>query len=191
MDYETQYESAPTFDEPASRSTWPTVVGVVSIVFGGLGVVGAIATPFTAGMAPPDANMPPPPEGAALFIQGAQNCLALILAVVLLTGGIGLLQRRGWSRPTLMGWSIAKLILVAIGIVVGFLGGGAAQIEQMNQQFADAGMDFAVSQGMVITATIVSAIWFAAWPIFLLIWFSRGTIKNEVDAWREADRAAV
>ncbi|MCH8211846.1 MAG: hypothetical protein IIB99_10820, partial [Planctomycetes bacterium] len=90
---------------PPKPSSWPMVIGVIATILGSLAVLGGcfglVSSLFL------DQFMSLVPQGEAgemasaldglkpaLIISGA---LTMVLAIVLLIGGIGLLRRRSWG----------------------------------------------------------------------------------------------
>ncbi len=114
--------------EPA-RPVWPTVIGVISIVFGLLGALqgcGGIVMPFAmnglTGLMPDD-------QSKAVF-AGMSDHLAwgvaagvtgMAVGVLLLTAGIGMVQRRRWSVRAHTIWAVLAILQSGVGGVYGFL----------------------------------------------------------------------
>ncbi len=181
---------------PAKPSGWPTAIGAISIIFGSLGVLcygcGAgwtMMTPMLVGGMPAD-QRPPTPQGVQLFVQIFQQCAASGLGLWMLIAGIGLTRRRSWSRAHLIGWSVGKILLVLVGMLVTVLFVGE-MVEQFNAQLEQANVQFRVTTAMVVGLVAITQVWFLIWPVFLLIWFGRGSVKDEVAAWATESRARI
>jgi hypothetical protein len=183
---------------PPKPPGWPSAIGAISIVFGSLGLVcygcGSIQTalsPWLAGMVPED-QRPPIAQGMQLFVQIFQMCAATGLSVWLLIGGIGLTRRRPWARAHTIGWSVAKLVLTVVATAIGVVFVGET-IKQVNSQLAGSGGKplFTVTVPMMLAFFAISLVWYFVWPIFLLIWFSRRAVKDEVVAWEAESRAMI
>ncbi len=183
---------------PPKPSGWPTAIGAISIVFGSLGLVcygcgslNTVLSPWLVGMVPED-QRPPIAQGLQLFVQIFQMCAATGLSVWLLIAGIGLTRRRPWARSHVIGWSVAKLVLnlLSTAASVAFVG---EMVKQFNAQLAgpEGTPIFTVTVPMMLAFFAVSVLWFVLWPIFLLIWFSRGAVKDEVAAWEAESRAMI
>jgi hypothetical protein len=205
----TNGEWQPEMSDPASppiepmdlvdpvESKWPTGVGVTSIVFGGLGLLcygcqslSTAAQPFLLGAIPED-QRPPAPQGVQLVFQVVQLCLAWVLSVWLLVGGIGLVRRRAWARGHLVAWSFAKIVLTLVSTVVGLLFLDAL-VQQINDQMSAQGPSpFTFTRGMMIGIMVVSLVWFFVWPVFLILWLGRASVKDEVERWAAESRAAI
>lgn len=182
---------------PPKPPGWPGVIGTISIVFGALGLVcyGCLSlqtmmTPMMMGMMPED-QRPPTPQGIQLFVQIFQMCAAAGLSVWLLIAGIGLTRRRPWARSHTVGWSLAKVLLSFISMVAGVAFAGAT-VDQINSQLSRGGTPpFTVSIAWMFIFIVIALVWALLWPVFLLIWFSRGSVKDEVAAWAAESRAMI
>ena len=182
---------------PPKPPGWPGVIGTISIVFGALGLVcywclilQTMMTPIMMGMMPED-QRPPTPQGIQLFVQIFQMCAAAGLSVWLLIAGIGLTRRRPWARSHTVGWSLAKVLLSFISMVAGVAFAGAT-VDQINSQLSRGGTPpFTVSIAWMFIFIVIGLVWALLWPVFLLIWFSRGSVKDEVAAWAAESRAMI
>jgi hypothetical protein len=179
---------------PENRPVWPTVIGIIGIVVGGLGLMGglwgAIAPFFLKFMA----SYVPETERATLDVaqrwRGWTIPLSLVsgaVAVALLLAGIALLRRRARARQMCLTWAVAKMLLVLFSTVVGYR---IAQqtVELTAQQSTSApGMTPVVARQFAEVGTMVGLgfglVWGWALPVFLLIWFGRGRIRDEVARW--------
>lgn len=181
---------------PPERTSWPTVLGVICIVFGSLvALCGACnigqmilprSTPSTTPPAPV-ASMPVTsmPAGWPVPIEPWTSILVLviwILAIALLTGGIGLILRQAWAVRTLKIWAPLKL-LATIGhtiLAVMAMSQGAAYFRSL----APAGAIRPEMVGeMQCWATCGGVAWGAALPLIILLWFSQRSVKAEVAHW--------
>ena len=179
---------------PPKPSSWPMVIGVIAIIFGSLatlgGCFGLVSSLFL------DQFMSLVPQGEAeemtsaldglkpaLIISGA---LTMVLAIVLLIGGIGLLRRRAWGRSTCLTWAVLKIVLVVGGSVLSYIVQQAqfqAMAEDPNMAGSMPGFLPALMQAMGVVGLVVGVLWGWALPIFMLIWFSRRKIKVETAQW--------
>ncbi|MCE5276458.1 MAG: hypothetical protein ABFD92_19415 [Planctomycetaceae bacterium] len=156
---------------PEGRAVWPTVVGIISTILASLGVLGGIggslAERFTAGLdrGPSIYDYAADWYGAFLTIIAVAS---LVLAVGLLIGGISLLKRRPVARVLHLAYAILEIAITAVS--------AAGQI---------AALDFAAMPAPLRIGTIIG---FAsmplgiAYPVFLIIWFNRRKIKEDVEA---------
>ena len=182
---------------PRKPPSWPGAIGTISIVFGAMGLVcyaclslQTMATPLIVGMVPED-QRPPTPQGIQLFVQIFQLCAAAGLSVWLLIAGIGMTRRRPWARSHTVGWSVAKILLSFISTTMGVVF-ASATVDQINSQLSKGGTPpFTVSITWVMVFVAIALVWALLWPVFLLIWFSRGAVKDEVAAWAAESHAMI
>lgn len=192
---------------PARPTRWPTVLGVIAIVVGALGllanavaalsigVMGAVMGGMfsgvkTAGSAGPEKAI----QGAMDAMQKYKPLLILIavagvvLAGLLITGGVMLLARRRASAPVMRGWSIARLVVAAGGAAVNFM----MQREQFAVMANDPSLTSSPGGGMAATMfgvmPLVGALFalLIGWsvPIFMLVWFALPSVRAEVARWK-------
>lgn len=117
----------PADDLEARSVRWPTVLGVISLVYGilalignGCGAASPFATPFFLQMSGMDAEkltMPP----ALVWVQLGSGVIGMVIAVVLLVGSVGLLRRSPRSLGILKAWVALAVVTTLLGIGLGFL----------------------------------------------------------------------
>ena len=131
-------------------------------------------------------------QGLQLVIQITQMCMAFALSVWLLITGIGLVRRRPWARASAMGWSVAKVLLTLASTAAGLLY-AQESVDQINDQMSQGGQEplFTMTMQIMYIIFAVTVVWFLIWPIFLLLWFSRESIKSEIKVWDEEARAMI
>jgi len=181
----------------AAPRQWPTVVGVICLVLGVLGLlqgacglVGNLVIPLFMDHMPKGAGG----TTSAMTTQFQPYLLsvaavALMLSSLLTTGGIALTKRKRWASAVLLHWSWLRMLVVVAALVLNYL--------VMQQQFAQA-MEQASANNPTVAmppwfSSMMSAIgsvgiaWGLAWgwalPIFCLIWFNRARIRAEVSEW--------
>ena len=180
---------------PPAPSVWPTVIGTISIVLGamgllcyGCGAIGELVTPLLANVVPEEA-LGPQPEGAFLVYWIASHCVALLLSLWLLVAGIGIAQRRAWSRSASVGWAITKMVAAVGDTVLAFVfisemathvseswTGGQPQAPQAPEGVVEVFLAFMIVLGFFFALI---------WPVFLLIWFARRRVRAEIAQWRQ------
>jgi hypothetical protein len=161
---------------------WPTVVGAISIIFGASGTllyllsaVANMATGSTGG------------EGAygAGYSTGrvVGGLLPILFCVWLLISGIGIVRRRQSAMISIRRWAIAKIAVFAtcFSCLFGVLFISASAIDRMNAELGGA----LAGVGVVVIALLllVFLAWFLFWPVFILIWFGREKIQQDVGTW--------
>jgi len=187
-----------------SPSTWPKVVGIISIILGAGGTLGGcfgLAGQLFAGAMKdfmekitPQGPGPDPLAALEAVEEYAAwtitlQLLVLAAAVLLLIAGIGLVQRRGWSVKAGVLWAIVRIPVVVANAALGYVTFQAtmeameAMQDSPEMQQIPAGLFSVIgSVGGVFTVAL-TLIWGWAYPVFILIWFSRRRIKDEVAAW--------
>ncbi len=182
---------------PPSPSTWPTVIGVIAIVLGGLGALfgclGAFS-PLFMGMMQSIV-----PEGQVTGLEGMMDwavwlvalaVVSMLIAVLLLVAGIGITKRRAWGPKVALVWAGLKMIFVVVNSVIGYLV-QIAQFEAMQEAMANdqnmpAGMGAfmgSLMQAFGIFGLLIGVLWGWALPVFLFIWFARKKIRTETAGW--------
>jgi len=184
---------------PARQSSWPTAIGIIAIVFGSMGVLcygcNSASTLMASAMSgmggqggTAQANMPPPPTGLVLIAIMFQYCSAWLLAVWQLIAGIGLLRRRAWGRTQLIVWALIKvvvsLIVTGLGVVL-----AADFVQYLNGQLKPVNMTMTVPVYHIISA--VSFLIMMIWPVFVLLWLSRRSVREEANQWAEMSRMTI
>jgi hypothetical protein len=173
------------------RSTWPTVIGTISIVFGALGVLfslcGAFGQMFMGSMMQGVGGQNTQTQQMADAIKAAAPyqliaaILTLIPAVLLLISGIGLVQRRRYGARLSITWAVLRMVF---GLAAAFVNVRAQQI--IMQQVSSSGGPTPPSGMMLFTGLfglVFGIAWAWAYPIFILIWLNRRVIKQETATW--------
>jgi len=176
---------------PTAQTTWPTVIGIVGIVLGALGVfyglysvagplVGRAMSGIMGGAEFMDEILDA--IEPYLWALSGLSVLSTALAVLLIVGSVRLNRRRASARGLLRQWAILKIPLSVVISGVTF----AMQMEQMSVQ-AEA-MGGAAGMEVFMVAVAAAAIlfglaWSCAGPVFVLWWFSRDKIKDEISGW--------
>lgn len=181
---------ADEFDDnlDAELPAWPKVVGIISIVWGSIGVicnglslVGAVAgQALMGGMADsmeggmPPAITDPPVTGLIAAVLG------VLLSVFLIMAGAMTLMRKIQGRMMHLIYAPAHIILMIWGVMLQLQSQSAiadwvaanpdADFSQQQNQMGGAGQ----AAGMVIMFVVIAI--FLIWPVFNLVWF--GAIKK-------------
>lgn len=197
--------SPPTVPGPIEMgeapSQWPKVIGVVAIVFGVLGTIGGLCAGIGAlstevlkkimSMAP---QQPGVDQTAQLDVAAQYQGLSLLnafatlsIAVLLIFGGAQLLKRQPVSRTTLLIWAVVKIVAVLAGSILAFViqqKQMALAIQQMNTGSTATPIPAAGIMKLIGAFGVgIAVLWGWALPVFFLIWFNRGKIKQEVAGW--------
>ncbi|MCA9281282.1 MAG: hypothetical protein KDA30_04520 [Phycisphaerales bacterium] len=114
---------------------------------------------------------------ARVWVNTAHIAGAFVLGVVLLVAGISLINRRRGAVRLILIWAWSRIAL-AVVIMVLKMGTGGITINQMPQGLTQSAKVFWTVIGIVIGLSLVTA-----YPVFNLIWFRRGRIREEVRGW--------
>jgi hypothetical protein len=184
------------------ETSWPKVIGIISIVLASLGLacygcqsVSTIFQPMMVG-AMPEEMRPPAPSTMQMAYSIATYCISFLLSLLLLFAGIATLKRKPSGRSLHVLWSVLKVVvsLISFGFAVMLAEEIADQVNaQMQQQSQQTGQPpmFEMTPGMMIIASAVTTAIMLIWPVFLLIWFNRGKVKDEVSTWGSIERDVI
>jgi hypothetical protein len=178
---------------PEIRPAWPVVIGVIAAAYASLMLLcncgGFFAPQIYQWMADLTARSGEHDLAFEIHVEVAWrmqvayivfSSVVLLTLILLMTGGIGLAQRRPWARTALRSWAVAELILVLIHIAFEwFSTREAAAI--MQQRGMQSEID-ALWIELVITVCVL-AVLSSVFPTFLLVWLSRKKIRQQVDDW--------
>lgn len=141
----------PADDLAGHRAAWPTVIGIISIIYALFGFVangcGAVfiwfggATLSLMGIDGADYQLPMWLQ----IVQTGMGLFGLMLAIMLVVGAVGLMRRRASSLRVLKLWAVLAVVSTLVGIGIGF-----AAIEpnvQLQLSIQDAIRDKIRSQG--------------------------------------------
>ncbi len=172
---------------PVKKSGWPTAIGVITVVLGSLGALSGIWSIVGQFLMSALSQIPGQKETIALLTHWRPWLIAIaaatiIVAILLLFGGITLMRRRAFSRSLILVWAALKIVLVIVSSVITY---------QLNEaQFAvmqQSGMNMSGMQGVMniagIASVIVSLVWGMALPVFMIIWFMRPRVMREMNQW--------
>lgn len=151
------------------RTTWPIVLGLIALLSGGMSIP-MIFHDMAEALGPTGTT-----RGVASGDMRAMNlAIRMGLAIWLVWGSLDLVRRRAGAKKSLRSWAAVKLFLFGITmaqIVAGLLGAlsqaGRAQDLMSN--------GFAAAAFVVWTSAVL--------PVFVLAWFGRAKIKEEVARW--------
>ena len=177
---------------------WPTVIGILAIIFGALGAIGAGCGAAALVAAPAFVNViPEGPERDQLQQQLKQSMshvplqvgvqlIEFVLAIVLIVGGVQLLKRSRAAAKTLTIYAVGDLISNTLVLIVGIMASSAqakmmSENPEMQQQMPQGMQGFMRAAG--VFGAVLEWIFTAIWPVFLLLWFRRTKIKDSIATW--------
>lgn len=186
-------------DLPPEPSTWPTVIGVISIIYavlaGGCMLFASTAVLWT----PPvfgsfmDVQVTVPSGLVWLSLISAGVLLAL--AVFLLVAAIRLCKRRPSGVRLMKMWAVVRLIVLVIQIIVGIFTMDMAvdfneQMQEVQMANIPADANFTpptraqLHRQQVITYAVGWSLT-CIYPLFLGFFLARRRITDEVQTWSE------
>lgn len=190
-------ETPPALAAPPT-SKWPTVIGSIAIVFAAGALLQSLAAPLGPLMirsqmeefAKQGVDQGRIDEYLRQFGTFTYTSAAVLgaVAVLLLAGGILLIKRRRVSPLLLQVWAMLKIVAggffifkqmaisrLQMEIIFDTASGvGGAQGAQVFGQITTYAMWFGLAFGLL---------WIAAFPVFLIVWFNRQRIKDQVASW--------
>lgn len=181
------------------RSRWPTVIGVIGILLAAFGLFGGccgmvmISPPvqdFFLGMAAGSGNVSQEEIDAMKAAQPPMlwiipaTLFGMALSTLLLTGCIGLARRRAGGVKRCTVWAWISIPWTVIGMVVGVY--IQLQVPASAQQMGAGFQYFFIAVGTCFALTTG-----VGFPMFMLIWFARQSVKDDVAAWEAESRAMI
>lgn len=112
----------------------------------------------------------------------SQIIMNLLLAVLLLIAGCALLNKKTWCVGLFRIWLILKMLLVIIGFFAGILMQRAifAAMQEMNDSPGSGPGPGSEVPYFGYISNFIYLIWGLLLPAFLLFWFSRRKIRQEI-----------
>ena len=152
---------------------WAVVIGVLSILIGMLGLMGALADQIEG-------------WGTVFLIAG------LAVTILLLVGAIALLCRCRWAARALVVWAVLRILFAAclIGTMVFVMPEEAKQVLE-DIQAEDPSITKEMRSVIYYVTLGMLLVWYWAWPVFTLCWFSRRKIREEMADWSTAKDSPV
>ena len=195
------------------RSTWPTVLGVIGIIFGSLGILSSTCSFFLPAIMQRVLEQMPPeqraqimdsmPSGAFLY---ATLTVGLVLSLMMLWGSVNLLKRRQSARGVLNAYAVASILWFICGFIwqatVLHPEMKAKQAERMQatEQQADAEDDDAAGEAASTTfaasdevmadtqfyfSQACSGVLTIGWCVLVLVFMNAGRYRNEMETWAD------
>jgi hypothetical protein len=180
---------------PPKQSTWPTVIGIIAIVFGSLaalqGCFGAVMSAIMRPLARKiEGSMP---EGQATGMEAivqfapwlvAGSIVAVCLAVILLVGGVMVTRRRPGAVKVCLTWATLKMLYaVPYSLLQYHINKVQFEALQNDPNMPAGGAMTRLFDMIGIFAVVFGLLWLWALPVFMFIWFGRSRIREEIAGW--------
>ena len=185
------------------RSKWPTVIGVIGILVASFGLFGGccgVLSPFLmnfsrsmassgGGMSQEQIDTMMASQPPMLWIIPA-SLVGMALATLLLIGCIGLARRRagGVTLCKVWAWIIIPWTLISLVVAAYFQFQVPADAQQMGLGFQ---MGVGIQYFFLAAGACFALTTGVGFPMFMLIWFARPSVKDDVDAWAAESRAMI
>ena len=166
--------------------TWPTTIGAVCIVVGGLSLFGGClaftgiteieqlhtAIPFGEGELSEELVAQLKATEPAKWIMHVITFANILFSIILVGAGMALLQRGLKARKILLLWSFFYTIFsIASAIAIWT---PRMELVSQNQEV----------KGMFLAQLVISTPLYLGLPVFLMIFLNRKRTKNEIALWR-------
>lgn len=172
-------------------SSWPTVIGVISIVWGSFGLLGGCCSvgmtifwepyvEFISSIVPPNQQQQ---QQEMLEQFGPDNPLMMVLmiislalAILLIVSGIRVTRRRVSGVRLSKTYAYLYIpVVIASGLLTLSL--------QTSMSTGPSPISEEFEAAITVASALAGVLFGCAWPVFLLIWFSRSSIKEETAGW--------
>jgi len=176
----------PTGDISEARSKWPNIIGTLICVFAGIGILQrvfgtiAVATIHFLPL-PPEAQLP----GDIWLFTLILSVVGLPISFIHLMAGIQTLRRKPSARLWVVVFFLYVLVLLVPSVILQHLT-MQHQANVATQQGGTPPGFTGIMQALGPVFLGLTVVFSMAWPTFLLIWFSRRSIRDEITAWGAA-----
>lgn len=151
-------------------AVWPIVIGVLCLLGGGLDLLDRVVTIADAS------------DGGSSGFP-TQALAGIIWTALLLIGGVQLLMRRSQAVKLLNIWAgvVTVFGLLAMTCLGAAVGGSEMMRDAFSKRFQieEEGATLTVVLAIMLVLTGMKV----AWAIFLLVWFKRDAIQQQVKSW--------
>jgi len=167
-------------------ATWPTTIGAVCIVVGGLSLFGGClsftgmseieqlssAIPFGEGEMSEDVSLALATHAPAAWVSSVASMLVIVFSISLIGFGMSLLQRNPKAVQHLKWWSVLYIIFTIAMVVVQWV----PRMELVQE--------YSTVQALFLAQLTISLPMYLLLPAFLLIYLNCSKVRNELSLWR-------
>jgi|GEM_PF-2490756 len=120
------------------------------------------------------------------------NFISFLLTIMLLVGGIGMVNKKSWARSTLLLWAWLKILITILWLIWQFTSINdqipliAEEMRKSMEQQGNADQ-FELVMGwikpVITIGIILLGLFFLIWPLFLVFFLGRDKIRDEAAGW--------
>jgi hypothetical protein len=166
-------------------SRWPVIFGVVGILTAGISLLVGGCDMFLPanmlGTVAPSSLLPQAPSSLQRWSR-LLDIGGYALAGLLLAASIGLLRRRAWSVRAAIYWAAIKSVFAIGDTVVTTITFWRA-IPWLQRQLPPGSLTPRVTGTLLAGVVSISLVLGLSTPVFVLVWFRRAKIRQEVATW--------
>ena len=191
-------------DRRARQSRWRIVFGSLSLVVGVMGFcmqgMGTGMVVFGGQLSKSAGFDLPPPPAIVAGVTIAQFAVLVILGIALIAGATMLLRRNPAGRSMVLGWVVARLIMVVVGLALAVVtlkptvDWQTEIVVTMREQMRRSPNvkpeqlppipEREAAEAQAIRGLAVASILFATWPFVMAIVLTRPFVRQEIESWR-------
>lgn len=195
-------------EDGSGRQSWRLIFGGISLAIGvfGLCTQGLMGVAVFANewmMSRMGMETTPPPD-ILKWSAAAQAAVLVPLGIVLIAGSAMLLLRRPLGARLVLGWAVARLVMVVVGLVVAVVTikpqaqWAVGIVADMRDSFRAKGVkeeqlppliDQAKAESDGIRNIAIASIAFSIWPAAMILVLTRPEVRADIESWQPAASA--
>lgn len=198
----------PAGDQVTARSKWPTVLGILGVIFGSIGILSSTCGFFLPAILSSVSEQMSPEEQAQIIGEmptgpffNVALIIGLLLAILWLWGSIRLLKRRQSARGLLNGYAVLAILWFICAfiwqatVVHPEMQAKQAELmqaaQQKEQDSATNDVDQMDSMGNPLADTefyfsqACGGVWVIGWSVLILFFMNSGRYRHEIESWRD------
>lgn len=162
------------------KPAWPTVIGIISLCFAGLGVMGVLFQILSQalGLNAQQEQMLSKMPDSFWTIQAIAQVVGLIATAFLGLGGLMVLKRRRAGRGLHLAYGGLAVVNVVLGGIV-----TSMMIEHMVLPSNIPPQAEKMIRTSMAAGTLIAPLVGLAYPVFLAIFFTRAKVREHMRAW--------
>jgi glucan phosphoethanolaminetransferase (alkaline phosphatase superfamily) len=160
---------------PEKKTKWPLVIGIIAIILGAIGLIGGLA-----GLAGTTTSPDPAINKWAQQLQPplAVRAIGCVVTAVLLLAGILLVTRKRLARPAFLFYAVANFATGCFAMYWTF-----GKMGDFPMPASAPAQTAEVMRTSMRVGAVFGVVFLVAICAFVVIWFLRPKIKQEVSRW--------